>query len=217
LYGGDPVVLRDGDVIVLAGAADFVFHPLEYEWWQLFQQPSPSSKAPRGGWALLIDGNRRLALPLTRDEEFIVPDGERGVEPRERREGAIAVVRRVRGRPMYSRDKGIVELFLHPPDVDPRVEISLLALAPAQPSTSSDASDFLTIEKIADGEPLQADVKLDDNSYGRLTIPPSRQYFGLQSPRGVRDHSVTELAFHQGERRFQVIRRDPDIEPPPAP
>jgi hypothetical protein len=53
---------------------------------------------------------------------------------------------------VYSADSRIVELFEHRDKDDPRAEISLLALSPGQPSTGSDAFDFLTIEKIGDGE-----------------------------------------------------------------
>jgi hypothetical protein len=65
---------------------------------------------------------------------------------------------------------------------------------------------------VADGQPLEADVKLDDYTYGRFVLPDAQQYFLLRSTRGVRDHSLSELAFHQGERRFQVIWRDPNVE-----
>jgi hypothetical protein len=74
-----------------------------------------------------------------------------------------------------------------------------------------DAGSLLTIEDVADGQALEADIKLDDYSYGTFVLPEAQQYFALRSPsRGVRDHSLSELAFHQGERR--LICFDPNVE-----
>jgi hypothetical protein len=212
---GDSSTLKDNDVIVLAGTAAFIFHPLKYEPWHLFWHPQLPNAVPPTGWGLLIDSERRLVFPLTREEEFIVPEGEDGIEPRERPDGAIAVARdvEVRGRPVFSSDRLIAKHFMGRPEDEPQTAVSLRALAPPQSSDVSDSGDVLTIEKIEDGHELQADMKLDDYSYGRFKIPPGKRYYEILSPsRGVKEHAITELAFHQGKRRFQVIKLDPDIE-----
>jgi hypothetical protein len=222
---GDQRQLTDGDVIVLAGAAAFLFHPLTYQAWQFFWDPWLSQKASSTGWGLLIDSRRRLVFSLTQDNGFITPVGESGVEPRDGQEGAIAIVRRrsVVDRVAVSLDKVAVGLFEKLPDDPGQTEIQMLALSLPRTTgsysgqtwlTIEDMETFLTIEDVADGQALEADIKLDDYSYGRFVVPQGKQYFYLQSSRGRPQHTVTELAFHQGKRRFQVIWLDSSIESP---
>jgi len=219
LQYGEPRQLEHGDIVVLAGAATFVFNPLTYRAWDFFWAKPISNKAQSGGWGLLIDGKRRLVFPLTQDEVFITPAGDGGVEPRDRPDGAIAIVRRrddVIGRREIEQSSAAVELFEHRPEDTEAGEVRLLTFA--RPGTTGPSVEFseapLTIEDVADGRPLEADIKYDDYAYGRFVVPEGQQYFLLLSPRGVSDHSLSELVFHQGERRFQVIQRDPDIENP---
>jgi Novel STAND NTPase 1/FHA domain len=211
---GDSTTLKDNDVIVLAGTAAFVFHPIEYKPWHLFSPPRLSNAEPPTGWGLLIDSKRHLVFPLTHDEEFIMPQGEDGVEPRERPEGAIAVVRQVevRGKPGISWDRVMAERFWKRDEDPPTGEVELVALTPSRPSDVSAACYVLTIEDITGGDELQVDIKLDDYSYAAFTIPSGKQYFAAQSRSGVRNHKIVDLAFHQRKRRFQVIRLDPEIE-----
>jgi hypothetical protein len=66
-----------------------------------------------------------------------------------------------------------------------------------------------------DGRPLEADIKLDDYAYGRFVMLEALQYYSLSSAtRGVHDHSLSEIAFRQDERRFQVIWLYPPVEGP---
>jgi hypothetical protein len=211
--------LEDGDFVVLAGVAAFVFHPLLYQPWEYFWPTPIWNAAPPDGWGLLIDGTRRRVFPLTRDEVFIAPVGDSGVEPRDRPEGAIAIVRRrdVIGRMEIGRNTAAVDLFAYRREDPATGEVFLFAFA--IPGTTGhyvefEAGSLLTIEDVADGQDLEADIKLDDYSYGTFVVPEAQQYFDLRSPRGVRNHSLSELAFHQGERRFQVISRDPHVESP---
>jgi hypothetical protein len=211
--------LEDGDVIVLAGVAAFLFHPLTYQPWQFFWSTTFSDGAPLTGWGLLIDSKRRLVFSLTRDEEFIAPAGDSGVEPHDRPEGAIAIVRHrdVAGRVEIGGSSAAVDLFEHRPEEPNTGEVELFAFArPGKTGHSVELNcSCLTIEDVADGQALEADIKVDDYSYGRFVVPEAQQYFLVRSSRGVRDHSLSELAFHQGERRFQVIRRDPDVDSHP--
>jgi hypothetical protein len=210
-YGGQKQ-LADGDVIVLAGTAAFVFRPLAYRTWQFVWDPPLSHETVPSGWGLLIDSKRRMVFPLTREEEFIAPAGQSGVEPLERSEGAIAIVRRhdVVGQTAVSSDSAAVELFENPTDGR---TVQLLAFA--HPGTAGESIDgtgsWLTIEDVADGRDLQADIKIDDYSYGQFVLPQRKELFFLQ---GIRGHSINELAFHEGERRFQVIWLEPSIEGP---
>ena len=165
----------------------------------------------------MIDGKRRRVFPLTQDEVFIAPAGDSGVEPRDRPDGAIAIVRRrdVIGHMEIGESSAAVELFKHRPEDPETGEVHLFSFA--SPGTTGHSVEFnagpwLTIEDVADGQPLEADIKFDDYAYGRFVVPEAQQYFLLQSSRGVRDHSLNELVFHQGKRRFQVIRRDFDVE-----
>jgi pSer/pThr/pTyr-binding forkhead associated (FHA) protein len=218
LQYGEPRRLEDGDVIGLAGVAAFVFHPLTYHAWQYFwRTPPPSDEVAPTGWGLLIDGKRRLVFPLTQDEVFIAPIGDGGVEPHDHPEGAIAIVRRrdVVGHLDIESSRATVELTKRGPEDPDTAEVDLFAFA--RPGTTGQSVDFnaaswLTIEDVADGQALEADIKPDDYFYGRFVVPEAHQYFMLRSSHGVRDHSLNELAFRQGERRFQVIWRDPDVE-----
>jgi pSer/pThr/pTyr-binding forkhead associated (FHA) protein len=218
LQYGQQAGLESGDVIVLGGVAAFVFHPLTYRAWQYFARTPLSDEAPPPGWALLIDGKRRLVFPLTQDEVFIAPAGDSGIEPRDRPEGAIAVVRRRDvDRVEISWSRATAELLDHRPEDPGTAEVDVFAFTPpgARGHSRELNTTFLTIEDVADGQPLEAEIKLDDYTYGRFVLPEAQQNFLLRSTRGVRDHSLTELAFHQGGRRFQVIWRDPRIESPP--
>jgi hypothetical protein len=235
LQYGEQARLEDRDVIALAGVAAFVFHPLTYRAWQYFWHTPLSDDAPPTGWGLLIDGKRRLVFPLTRDEVFIAPTGDNGIEPHDHPEGAIAIIRRLDtvGRVDISSSRTTVELRKRLPEDPHATEIDPFAFArPAEdphaaevdlfafprPGATGQSVEFdntwLTIEDVADGQALEADIKLDDYTYGRFVVPEAQQYFHLRSSRGDRDHSLSELAFHQGERRFQVIWRDPDVESP---
>jgi hypothetical protein len=208
---------ENGDVIVLAGVAAFVFRPLTYHAWQYFWRTPPSDDAAPAGWGLLIDGKRRLVFPLTQDEVFIAPAGDSGVEPGDRSEGAIAIIRRRDvGRVEITPSRVTVELRKQRPEDPAAAEVDLFAFTPpdARGHSVDLNSSLLTIEAVGDGQPLEADIKLDDYTYGRFVLPEAQQHFLLRSARGVRDHSLNELAFHQGERRFQVILREPDIEGP---
>jgi hypothetical protein len=214
---GDSIDLKDNDVIVLAGTAAFVFHPVEYKPWHIFWPRQLSDKTPPAGWGLLIDSSRHRVVPLAGREVFIIPEGNDGVGASERPEGAIAVVRpfvEVRGPPVTASDRLMAEHFKGRPEDPPRTEVKLVALAPSRALGVSKFVPVLTIEKIEDGYDLEADMKLDDYSYGKFKIPPGKRYFQIKSSRGVQDHSISELAFHQGERRFQVIWIDPEIEFP---
>jgi hypothetical protein len=214
---GQQAHFKDRDVIVLAGVAAFVFHPLTYQPWQYFWRTPLSDEAPPAGWGLLIDGKRRLIFPLTQDDVFVVPAGDGGVEPRDRPEGAIAIVRRRDGDSAEFTSRRVIAVLLeHRPEDPATAEVELLAVPPADTRGLSQElnSPVLTIEDVAGGQPLEAEVKLDDYTYGRFVVPEAQQYFSLQSSRGVRDHSLNDLAFHQGERRFQVILREPDVESP---
>jgi hypothetical protein len=208
---------KEGDVIVLAGVAAFLFRPLKYAPWQYFWRTPILDEARPTGWGLLIDSTRRLVFPLTQDEVFIAPAGDNGIEPHDGPDGALAIVRRrnVAGRMEIDVSEAPVELFEHRPEDPATGMVSLFAFVP--PGTTGHSVDFkpytwLTIEDVEDGQSLEADIKLDDYSYGRFVVPKAQQYFTLRSPRGVRDHSLNELVFHQGERRFQVISLGPDVE-----
>jgi Novel STAND NTPase 1/FHA domain len=217
LQYGEQARLEDGDVIVLAGVAAFVFHPLTYQAWQYFWRAPLSDQAPPTGWGLLIDGKRRVVFPLTQDEVFIAPVGDNGIEPHDGPEGAIAVVRRRDAGPAeITWRKATVQLSEHRPEDPATAEVDLFGVtSPGARGYSRDLkTPSLTIEDVADGQPLEAEVKLDDYAYGRFVLPEARQHFFLRSTRGVRDHSISELAFHQGGRRFQVIWRDPKVEGP---
>jgi hypothetical protein len=214
---GDQKQLTDGDVIVLAGAAGFRFHQLAYQPWQFFWDPPPSHDAQPAGWGLLIDSKRRLVFPLTQDQEFIAAAGKTGVEPGGGPEGAIAIVRRLdsASEAAYSVDNLDAELFLHLPEDPGPATIQLVSFAdPGTADYHADRADTsFTIEDEADGAPLQADLKLDDYSYGRFVVPEGKQSYVLVS-RGNRQQTIAMLAFHQGERRFQVIALDPTVESP---
>src|SRR5262249_28553213 len=149
------------------------------------------------------------------DEVFIAPAGDSGVEPSDRSESAIAIVRRRDIERAEITWSGVtVELPEHRPEDTATAEVDLFSFPPAGARGHSLEinSSLLTIEDVADGQPLEADIKLDDYTYGRFVLPEAQQHFLLRSSRGVRDHSLNELAFHQGERRFQVVLREPDIE-----
>jgi len=216
---GEQTQFEEGDVIVLGGVAAFLFHPLKYAAWQYFWRTPISDEAPPTGWGLLIDSKRRLVFPLKQDEVFIAPVGDSGIEPHDGPDGAIAIVRRrdVVGRMEIGVSDAPVELFEHRREDPATGVVSLFAFVP--PGTTRHSIDFetntwLTIEDVEDGRSLEADIKYDDYAYGRFVVPEAQQYFTLRSPRGVRDHSLTELVFHQGERRFQVIWLYPDFESP---
>jgi hypothetical protein len=210
---GAQTQFEEGDIIVLAGVAAFLFHPLQYAAWQYFWRTPISDEESPTGWGLLIDSKRRQVFPLTQDEVFIAPAGDNGIEPHNRSDGAIAIVRRrdVVGRVEVGVSSAAVELFEHRSEDPPTGQVSLFALAQSGHSVALDTT-LLTIEDVADGQALEADIKLDDYSYGRFVVPEAQQYFTLRSPRGVRDHSLSELVFHQGERCFQVIWLYPDVE-----
>jgi hypothetical protein len=157
----------------------------------------------------LVDSKRRLIFPLTRDQVFVAPAGDNGIEPHDGPEGAIAVLRwrQVTGRVEVGVSKMPVNLF-YKREEDAATESVFLADFAAAGTTGHtlDVDDnYFTIEDIADGQPLEADIKLDDYSYGRFVMPDAKQYFDVRSPRGVHGHQLNELAFHQGERRFQVV------------
>ena len=218
---GDQLQLEEGDVVVLAGIAAFFFHPLDYAPWQYFWPTPLTDNASPTGWGLLIDSKRRLVfpLPLTQREVFVAPAGDDGVEPHHDPDGAIAILRlrEVSGRMEIGISTVSVDLFEHRAE-DPASEAAFLAEF-AAPGTTGHTRElngnYLTIEDVADGRPLEADIKLDDYSYGQFTVPEAKQYFDVHSARGVRAHQLNELAYHQGERRFQVIPLIPQIESPP--
>jgi hypothetical protein len=214
LQYGDQRQLKDGDVIVPAGAAAFRFHPLKYQPWEYFWPKPLSDIVPASGWGLLIDGMRRQTFPLTQDEQFVAPAGEHGVELRDRPDGAIAIVRRVVDPMVTISDSGPIEVLEKRPEDPKPAPVRLWAFGGPGTKGRIQKIDgtFLTMENIANGQAMQAAIKLDDYTYGRFDLPPGEQYLHLQSSRGVRDHSLSELAFHQGGRRFQVIRLDPSIE-----
>ena len=219
LQYGQQAGLESGDVIVLGGVAAFVFHPLTYQAWQYFWRTPLSDEAPPTGWGLLIDGKRRVIFPLTQDEVFVVPVGDNGIEPNDRPEGAIAVVRRHDAGPAdVTWRRATVQLSEHRPEDPATAEVDLFGItSPGARGYRRDLkAPWLTIEDVADGQPLEAEIKLDDYTYGRFALPEAQRHFLLRSTRGVRDHSISELAFHQGGRRFQVIWREPKVEGPKA-
>jgi hypothetical protein len=217
LQYGKQAQLEEGDVIVLAGVAAFLFHPLKYDPWQYFWRAPLSDGPPPTGWGLLIDGKRRQIFPLTKNEVFIAPAGDDGVEPRDNPDGAIAIARRrdVSGRMEIGVNAVPLTALDHRPEDPATGTLSLFALAP--PGTTGhtvqiDDGSWLTVEDVADGQPLEAEIKSDDYTYSEFVLPEGQQYFTLRSSRGVRDHSLSELVFHQGQRRFQLIWLYADVE-----
>jgi Novel STAND NTPase 1/FHA domain len=216
---GAQAELADGDIIVLAGVAVFEFHPLIYEPWQYFLRTPLADRVSPAGWGLLIDSTRRRVFPLTKEEVFITPAGGNGVEPLDSPDGAIAIVRHrdVGGPTPISAIDAPAEMFWGRPEDPPQGVVSLFGLASAGMkgrSVNFRSGKLLTIEDVADGRALEATMKAGDYAYGRFVIPEARQYFTVRPHGGVRDHSLTELAFKQGERRFQVVLIDPDVEGP---
>jgi hypothetical protein len=120
---------------------------------------------------------------------FIAPAGDSGIEPHDRPEGAIAIVRRRDvGRVEITWSRVTVELPEHRPEDPSTAEVNLFAFTPpgARGHRRELNSSWLTIEDVADGQPLEADVKLDDYTYGRFVLPDAQQYFLLRSTRGPR-------------------------------
>lgn len=216
---GEERQLTTGDIVVLGGIAVFAFQPLEYRWWQYFVRTPLADAPPPRAWALLIDGKRRLVFPLAQDEVFVAPAGDDGIEPSDRRNGAIAIVRRrhVSGS-AETASRGVRAKLWEGRPEDPEtatIVLSALAAGTNDESPSAKTVTLLTIEDVVDGRPLEADIKLDDYAYGRFVMPEALQYYSLSSAtRGVHDHSLSEIAFRQDERRFQVIWLYPPVEGP---
>src|SRR5262249_54196874 len=147
------------------------------------------------------------------DEVFIGAAGEDGIEPHDRPDGAIAIVRNRKEGWSPNIQNDIVSI--EAPQGGPANENARVfyfgapAEKPLPPSFTPKVT--LTIEDVADGQSLEADLRLDDYSYGRTMLPGAKQYFsvGGQPP--------SQLIFRQGKRRFQVIRIDRDVEGPPHP
>jgi hypothetical protein len=206
--------LNDGDMMVLAGVAAFQFHPLTYRAWNYFWRLTVRDALPRNGWALLIDGSRRLTFPVKKEKEFIVPEGE-GVKLHEQPEGAIAIVRRrsVIGEPTIASDSSRVKLFEKAPEDPEEKEIRIWRF----PESGATGQSFklnrplLTIENVTDNPALEADLKLSDYAYGRFVVPRGKEYYCVSSGEDC-EQSPGQLAFHQGGRRFQVIALDPNLE-----
>ena len=72
---------------------------------------------------------------------------------------------------------------------------------------SNERGAWVTIEDLIDDRELNAEVKIDDYTYGRFTVPSGMRYFELQSSRGVLRRKISELVFYSHNNRFQVLCR----------
>jgi TIR domain len=90
--------LDPGDILVLSGLELLHYRPIEWRPWDVVPyflgRSDVRNEAPLAGWAVLLDGARRLAQPLIGDEHYVALHGGRIELREEPTEDAVLAVRR---------------------------------------------------------------------------------------------------------------------------
>jgi hypothetical protein len=75
-----------------------------------------------------------------------------------------------------------------------------------------EAGWWTTVEDVADGRDISADMKKGDYCYGRFPIGDGEEVFWLYDPVLREQHDIHGLAYAAGDALFQIIPVDPGVE-----
>ena len=213
--------LREGDLIVLAGTAAFRYRPIDYQPWdyvrQFLDRSTAAAEPPAPGWGLLIDGRMRRVMPLMDEESYVAVNRDGSIQLSATAvDNAVLIIRRRHfpdGIPYAIRRQTI----RYEPELQDRCgdtdDLGVLVVrSPAEAENVWDVEDWITVEDIADGRDLFADMKKGDYCYGRFPIGDGEEMFWLYDPLAREEHDIHGLAYVAGDALFQIIPVVPGVE-----
>jgi hypothetical protein len=207
--------LQEGDLIVLAGTAAFRYQPIAYEPWdyvrQFLDRSTIAAESLAPGWGLLVDGRARRVTPLMRDESYVAMNTDGSVELSATKvDNAVMIVRRRHfpGGTPYAVSSQTMSLEA---ESRCRPDIDVVAVHSGSQEIFS-AEDSITVEDIADGRDLFADMKKGDYCYGRFLLREGEEMFWLFDPVTRETHDIHGLVYVAGDARFQIIPMVPGVE-----
>jgi hypothetical protein len=213
--------LQNGDLIVLGGTAAFRYQPIEYQPWDFFGQFLNGARGAAGpsarGWGLLIDGRTRRVTSLIYDEAYVTVNPDGSVELSTTAVDNAALVVRRRHFPGGVPYAILPQTIRYEPESQDRCgdtdDLGVLVVrSRAEASNVFGMEDLITVEDIADGRVMSADMKKGDYCYGRFPIGDGEELFWLYDPVAREQHGIHGLAYVAGDARFHIIPVDPGVE-----
>lgn len=201
---GESRKLQAGDILVLAGAELFEYRPIQWRPWHYARPPELADQKPLPGWAALVDGKRRLALPVLADVQFVSLRSD-SIELSDNSENAVLVVRRriLRDRAPFA---GVSLETVANRNEQQSVRYRAIVLAAGPTGCSVDGEvPVLTLEWLpaAKGR-IRPWIKEGDYFSRNLVLPPDRETAFIEdSVNGL--HAVGEIIFETEAGPFQIV------------
>jgi TIR domain/FHA domain len=213
--------LQDGDILVLAGLELLRYRPIEWRPWpvvpHVLDRPEVWDEKPLAGWAVLVDGARRLARPIDGDEQYVLlRDGriELGQEPTT--EAVFAIRRRALREATALARRNIEGLDASLPAGRPfgleaiRWPIAHHAIvygaAPDEPDVCAVTAPgtVLTLEPLAAAKDrVESWIKVHDYYLRQIVLPTNAEIVWTTQNGGP--HLIGEIVFRTENRWFQVV------------
>jgi hypothetical protein len=210
--------LQGGDLIVLAGTAAFRYQPIEYEPWDFVRQFFNGAPVTAGrsapGWGLLIDGRSRRVTSLLNHEAYVAVNRDGNVELSPVQTASSVLIVRWRHFPDGIPYAVLRQTIRYEPELQDRCgasgDLGVLAVRDRPEAEGVfGVGNWITVEDIADGRTVVADMKDDDYCYGSFPIEEGEEIVWVV---GREEHHIHGLAYVAGDARFHIIPVDPRVE-----
>jgi hypothetical protein len=205
---GDSLHLYDGDILVLSGLEVLRYRTIEWQPSHYLRAPVLSDEPVPGGWATLIDGQRRQVLSIPSDEVFVVAGGD-GVALSDHltSEAVLAVRRRMfhAGEPLSVRK---IDVVAFADAKQASVNYSAISAGPGlQACVVKNDELVLTLQPVSvgSGQNFSSWIKEGDLNRRQIVMPTDTETAILLEDKEQSPHGLGELMFETAAGAFQIV------------